>query len=142
MAHDTHAMAEGAQDSEIIEQQIEALKSVESLADTPFSALFHEARTTTPDTYRTNGYSGVTVQVRARDGEVETSNPVKTRRGEHLRGTDAWDGKVSLAVKPFMDVPTARDWIIQQLRDLQQTYQAREQREAERQKIESGEWSR
>lgn len=106
-----------------VEAQIDELKNADSLAGTPFSKLFHEARTTTPDNIRTNGYSGVTVQVRVRDGKFEVHDePVKTRQGEHLRGTDSWDGKVSLVVKPFMDTHTARQEIIRQLRQLKRRY--------------------
>lgn len=109
--------------SEIVDEQIEAVKNADSLAETPFSKLFHEARTSTPNNMRTNGYSGVTVQVRVRDGEFEVhDSPVKTRQGEHLRGTDAWDGKVSLVVKPFMETRTARDEIVRQLRALKRSY--------------------
>lgn len=124
--------------SEVVDAQIETIRGAESLADTPFSKLFHEARTT-----GRNRATGVTLQVRVRDGEFEAHDtPVKTRQGEHLRGTDAWDGMVSLPVKPFMDTGTARQGIIRQLRDIQRRYQAQEEREAEREKIESGEWSR
>jgi hypothetical protein len=118
--------------SEVIEAQIESVKNADSLAQTPFSKLFHEARTTTPDTHRTNGYSGVTVQVRVRDGEFEVHGiPVKTRQGEHLRGSDAWDGKISLVVKPFMETKTARSEIIRQLRNLSKKYRRNAQKEAE-----------
>jgi len=118
--------------SEVVEEEIEAVKNADSLAETRFSKLFHEARTTTPDNHRTNGYSGVTVQVRARDGELEVhDSPVKTRQGEHLRGTDSWDAKISLIVKPFMETRTARDEIIRQLRGLAKTYRRNAQKEAE-----------
>lgn len=119
--------------SATVDEQIENLRGIESLADTPFSKLFHEARTS-----KSRVYSGVTLQVRVRDGEVEGHDtPVKTRQGEHLRGTDAWDSKVSLPVKPFMDVQTARQEIVYQLKNLQRTYLVREQREEEREKLEA-----
>jgi hypothetical protein len=118
--------------SDVVAEQIETVKDADSLADTAFSALFHEARTSTPDNHRTNGYSGVTVQVRVRDGEFEVhDDPVKTRQGEHLRGTDAWDAKVSLTVKPFMETRTARDEIVRQLRAFQRNQSAKEQRKAQ-----------
>lgn len=101
----------------VVASTIEDLRGRESLAETAFSALFHEARTSSSRTY-----SGVTAQVRVRDGDVEVSTPVKTRQGEHLRGTDAWDGMVSLPVHPFMEVRTARQDIIRQLRDVQRRY--------------------
>ena len=103
---------------EVVENTIEAVKNADSLGETVFSKLFHEARTT-----GRNRATGVTLQVRVRDGEFEVhSNPVKTRQGEHLRGTDAWDGKVSMPVKPFMDTRTARQEIVRQLRDVKRTY--------------------
>jgi len=124
--------------SEVVDAQIETIRGAESLADTPFSKLFHEARTT-----GRNRATGVTLQVRVRDGEFEGHDtPVKTRQGEHLRGTDAWDGMISLPVRPFMETQTARQEIVRQLRDLQRRYQTQEQREEEKRKIESGEWSR
>ena len=106
--------------SDVVEAQIETVRNADSLGDTKFSKLFHEARTTTPDNIRTNGYSGVSLQVRVRDGEFEVhESPVKTRQGEHLRGTDAWDYIVSIPVKPFMDTRTARQEIVRQLKDYQ-----------------------
>ncbi len=106
--------------SDVVAEQIETIRNTDSLGETKFSQLFHDARTTTPDNHRSNGYSGVTVQVRVRDGEFEVHNsPVKTRQGEHLRGTDSWDAKVSLMVKPFMDTRTARDEIVRQLKNFQ-----------------------
>lgn len=105
-------------DVAVVENTIEAVKNADSLADTPFSKLFHEARTT-----GRNRATGVTLQVRVRDGEFQThDNPVKTRQGEHLRGTDAWDAMVSLPVKPFMDTRTARQEIVRQLGDVKRTY--------------------
>jgi len=102
----------------VVENTINAVKNADSLADTPFSKLFHEARTT-----GRNRATGVTLQVRVRDGEFEAHDePVKTRQGEHLRGTDAWDGMVSIPVKPFMDTRTAQQEIVRQLRDLKRTY--------------------
>lgn len=86
-----------------------------SLADTPFSKVFHEARTAE------SMYTGVTVQVRVRDGQLEVHNtPVKTRQGEHLRGTDQWDGMIHLPTQRFMDTQTARQELIWQLQKLQQ----------------------
>jgi hypothetical protein len=98
----------------VINDHREAIRGTDSLADTPFSELFHEARTASPRIY-----SGVTAQVRVRDGDLEVSSPVKTRQGEHLRGTDSWDGLLSLPVKPFMEVRTAQQEIRRQLKRLQ-----------------------
>jgi hypothetical protein len=110
-----------------VEEQIESVKNADSLADTPFSTLFHEARTT-----GRNRATGVTLQVRVRDGEFEVhDNMVKTRQGEHLRGTDAWDGMVSIPVKPFMETRTARNEIVRQLRGLAKTYRRKAQKEAQ-----------
>ena len=103
---------------EVVENTIEAVKNADSLGETPFSKLFHEARTT-----GRNRATGVTLQVRVCGGEFEVHNePVKTRQGEHLRGTDAWDGMVSIPVKPFMDTRTAQQEIVRQLRDVKRTY--------------------
>jgi hypothetical protein len=115
-------MEEATKAADVVSAARDQLRDATSLADTPFSALFHAARTSTPDRAGTHGYSGVTVQVRVRDGQIETSDPVKTRQGEHLRGTDAWDGMVSLPVKPFMTVRTARQEICYRLRDVEQRY--------------------
>lgn len=122
---------------EVVEEQIKTVRNAESLGETQFSRLFHEARTTTPDNNRTNGYSGVTLQVRVSDdGEFEVHDkPAKTRQGEHLIGTDAWDGKVSMPVRPFLETRVARQEIVRQLRDVKQTYLTREQHEEERQKV-------
>jgi len=120
---------DAADATDVIDAEIDRLQGADSLAETPYAALFHTARTSTPDTPGNSGYTGVTCQVRVRDGEIETSDPVKTRQGQHLRGTGSWDGKLSLTVKPFLDVNTARQEIVRQLRDLQRTYQVRAQRE-------------
>lgn len=121
--------------SDVVDAEMERLRGVESLADTPYSRLFHEARTSTPHSARTNGYSSVTVQVRVTEnGQVETSEPVKTRQGEHLRGTDQYDGKISIPVQPFLDVRTARQEIVRQLRDLLRKYAEAERRERERER--------
>ena len=115
-------MSNPTEAADVISAAREQLRDASSLADTPFSAVFHAVRTSTPDRAGTHGYSGVTVQVRVRDGQIETSTPVKTQQGEHLRGTDAYDGTVSLPVRPFMQVSVARDEIRRQLRDVEQQY--------------------
>ena len=115
--------------SDVIEAQIDELKNADSLADTPFSMLFHKARTS-----KSRVYSGVSLQVRVRDGGIEVhDNPVKTRQGEHLRGTDAWDSMISLPVKSFMETRTAKDEIIRQLRSWLQNEVAKEARQNEQQ---------
>lgn len=120
--------------SDVVDAEMERLRGVESLADTPFARLFHEARTSTPHSAERHGYNQVTIQVRVSEsGEIETSEPVKTRKCQHLRGTERYDGKISLTVKPFLDVRTARKEIVRQLRDLARSYARREQREQERQ---------
>ena len=114
-----------ANKAEVVAEQIETVKEADSLGDTQFSKLFHEARTT-----GRNRATGVTLQVRVKDGEFEVHDkPVKTRQGEHLRGTNAWDSMVSLPVKPFMDTGTARDEIVRQLRAFQRNQAAKEERE-------------
>jgi len=116
--------------SDVVEAQIEAVKEADTLGETKFSKLFHDARTT-----GRNRATGVTLQVRVKDGEFEVhDSPVKTRQGEHLRGTNAWDSMVSLPVKPFMDTRTARDEIVRQLRAFQRNQAAKESRKEEMQK--------
>ena len=113
--------AQQTEAADVVEDTIDAVMDADSLAETPFSKLFHEARTTSR-----NRATGVTLQVRVSDGEFEVHDtPVKTRQGEHLRGTDAWDSMISIPVKPFMETQTARDEIVRQLRAFQrhqQTY--------------------
>jgi len=105
-------------EADAVEAQIETIKNADTLGETQFSQLFYDARTT-----GRNRATCVTVQVRVCDGEFEVhEEPVKTRQGEHLRGTDAWDGKVSLPVKPFMETRTARQEIVRQLKDVQRNY--------------------
>ena len=103
-------MTDDTEPTDIIGAQIKQLKQADTLADTPFSGLFHQARTAN------SMYSGVSQQARVRSGEIETAEPVKTRQGEHLRGTDAYDSMITLPCKSFMRVETARDEIIRQLR--------------------------
>jgi hypothetical protein len=104
--------------ADVVGAQIEEVKEADSLADTPFSKLFHEARTT-----GRNRATSMTLQVRVRNGEFEVhDSPVKTRQGEHLRGTGAWDHMVKLPVKAFMDTQTAKNEITRQLKRLQQQY--------------------
>ena len=110
--------AEANEAVEVVENTINTVKNADNLGETPFSTLFHEARTT-----GRNRATGVSLQVRVRDGEFEVhDDPVKTRQGEHLRGTDAWDAIISIPVKPFMDTQTARDEILRQLRVVKRTY--------------------
>lgn len=107
----------------VVGQQIETVENADRIAETEFGALFHEARTTTREKPGTSGYSSVVVQVRVRDGEFETHDEVvKTRQGETLRGTGAWDGTVSLPVRPFMETDTARSELLVQLRHLRKWY--------------------
>ena len=113
--------------SEVVAEQIETVRNAESLGETQFSKLFHDARTT-----GRNRATGVSLQVRVRDGEFEVhDNPVKTRQGEHLRGTDAWDSIISIPVKPFMDTQTAKQEIVRQLKVWQRNQAANEQRKEE-----------
>lgn len=123
-----NAAGDAEQRKNIVVDTRDRLAVIESLADTPFSGLFHAARTARAH------HSSATVQVRVRDGEIETSDPVMERSSEHLRGTDAWNGMISLPTKAFMTVESARSQISHQLRDLQQTYgrEAQRVREAER----------
>ena len=117
-----------ANDADVIDAQIKAVQNADSLGETKFSKLFHQARTT-----GRNRATGVTLQVRVRGGEFEVhDSPVKTRQGEHLRGTDAWDAMVSIPVKPFMDTRTARDEIVRQLRNFQRNQAAKAERERHR----------
>ncbi len=106
-----------------IQSEIERIRNADTIGETKFSKLFHEARTTTPSGVRTNGYSGVSVQIRVKDGELQVHNdPVKTRQGEHLRGTDKWDSIISIPVKPFMETRTAKNEITRQLKEFSRRY--------------------
>lgn len=120
--------------ADALETEAERVRDADSLADTPWSALFHVSRTTKTDL--NGGYSSVEVQYRATVNGVEThSEPVKTRQGEHLRGTDAWDGTIKLRVEPFKTTSHAAERIAGQLereaRHLRQRAE-RARREAER----------
>lgn len=105
-----------------IEDVIQEVRDADSIAETPFSSLFHEARTTN------TMYSTVSVQVRVIDGgKFETHpSPVKTRQGEHLRGTDAWDTIISLPVVPFMKTEIARNELVRRLERWKQNEQQKQ----------------
>lgn len=103
-----------ATDTDAEADAVEQVKAAESLAETPWSALFHEARTTSR-----RHYTSVAVPFsEGDDGEIQVGDVVKTRQGEHyhVRNT-SWDGVVSLPVQPFMDTETARQEIVRKLRD-------------------------
>jgi hypothetical protein len=117
------------EDVEVVEEWIDKLRGVDSLADTPFSELFHEARTSTPDHAGTHGYSGVSACFKIDGGELTVADPVKTRQGEHLRGTDAYDGMLGLHVRPFMPVHEATDRIVHQLQRWARLERAKIERE-------------
>ncbi len=92
---------------------VEDVKNAENLSETPWSKLFHEARTTSR-----RHYNGVAVPFNVNDGEIEVGDVVKTRQGEHfhVRNT-SWDGVMSLPVRAFMDTETARQEIVRKLRE-------------------------
>jgi len=96
-------------DTNAIEALIREVGTADRLADTPFSALFHEARTTSRRIY-----SSVTVRVHVEDGEVTVGDPVKTEPGQHYRPHEGQP--IHLRIQPFMDTRTARQEIIRQLR--------------------------
>lgn len=118
--------------SDVIEAQIDTVNNADRLAETEFSKLFHEARTS-----KSRVYSGVALQVRVTDdGEFEAHRePVKTRQSEHLRGTDAWDSIITLPVKSFMETRTAKSEIIRQLKAWLQNQSAAEARQAEQERL-------
>lgn len=113
--------------SDVVSDAIETIRCAESLADTAFGTLFHEARTTSR-----RHYTSVSAVWRVCDGELEVGSVVRTRQGEHYHTRDApYDGVVSLPVRPFMEVRTARQEIVRQLRGLRRTYLVSEQHEQE-----------
>jgi len=96
----------------------ENVKQADSLSETEFSGLFHVARTTTPDSRQSNGYSSVSVPVHfGEDGDYVVGAVVKTRRGEHyhVRNSNYWNAVISIPVKPFMETQVAKDEILRQI---------------------------
>jgi len=84
----------------------ERFKKEDSLKGTPFSDLYHVARTTSTDIF-----TGVSVPVNysVETDVITTGKPVKTRQGEHfhVRNTQ-WDFVIGLPVQPFMTTRTAK----------------------------------
>jgi len=114
-AEELRSKAETNEDrADVLEDEAERVRNADSLADTPWSALFHVSRTSRRE--QNGGHSTVEVQYRATVDGVEThSQPVKTRGGEHLRGTDSWDGSIKLRVEPFKALTRAAERIAEQL---------------------------
>lgn len=97
------------------------LKNVDSLANTPFGALFHAARTTSK-----SQYSGVSVAVNVADDGIEVGDVVKTRQGEHYHVRNSnWDAVISLPVRAFMKTSVAKSEISRQLKRVKRTQAAR-----------------
>lgn len=99
--------------ADTIDELRDELSGVDSLADTPFSELFHVARTSSKHVH-----TGVSLPVRIDGGGVEVGSPVKTERGQRFRTNADWDTTISLPVRPFMTVDVARQEIRRQLRDV------------------------
>lgn len=111
-------MAQNNANIDAVEAEIDAVKNADSLADTPFSQLFHAARTSSRQ-YHT----GVSMPVRVRDGELQVGSVVKTAQGEHHHVRDApWDTTLGLPVKPFMGTRVARQLLVEQLEDLKKRH--------------------
>jgi hypothetical protein len=97
-----------------MQELITTIKNSDSLAETPFSQLFHKSRTTSPRVW-----NSVTVPIRLNDGNIEVGDTVKTRQGEHFHvRNSSWDTTVSLGIKPFLDTRTARQEIVRQLKEI------------------------
>ena len=92
----------------------EQFKQTKKLKDTPFSKLFHEARSSS-----TQYHNSTAIAVKLVDGEIKTHTVVKIQRGEHyhVRGTE-WDGIVTLGMQPFMETTTAKTRITRQLKQI------------------------
>ena len=91
------------------------VRNADSIAETPWSKLFHEARTTSRKTY-----TSVSVPVSVTSDGVKVGDVVKTRQGEHFHMRDtSWDGVISLPVKPFMDTQTARQELSRRLKEFE-----------------------
>jgi hypothetical protein len=95
------------------------VKEAETLGETEFSKLFHEARTSSSQTF-----NGVSVPVKVNEGEiVDIGNVVKTRKGEHFHVRDScWDNVISLPVRPFMETKVAKPHINRQIKEILRHY--------------------
>jgi len=94
----------------VLRDTLKHVKDAERIGDTPFSDLYHQARTSSPQTW-----GGVAAPVWVEENGVRVEEAVTTRRGEHYRHNAA-DMVVSLPVKPFMVTATARNGIVRSLR--------------------------
>lgn len=116
-------MAQNNANIDAVEAEIDAVKNAESLADTPFSQLFHEARTSSR-----RYHTGVSIPVRVRNGELQVGSVVKTAQGENHHVRDApWDATFGLPVKPFMETRVAKQLLVEQLEDLKRRFIAAQQ---------------
>lgn len=100
----------------------ERVRNLDSLADTKWSRLFHEARTCD------GSVQSVSIAVRVRGGAVEVGIPLRTRQGEthHVRNETRWDGTVSIQARPFMSTDCATKAISDELRGLAQAVAAKQ----------------
>lgn len=116
--------------SAVIEAQIDAIKTADSLAETPFAELFHEARTTSRDRA-----TGVSAPLRVRDGRIEVGTVHYTQQGMHHHVRDApWDTTIGLSVVPLMGIDRARSQLVRQLEDQYRREITREDHEERRQR--------
>lgn len=119
--------------ADVLAEVIEDVKSANSLGDTCFSALFHEARTTTPARAPNGVYNSVAVGINLSDDGISVTSTVKTRRGEHCRWESA-DRSISLSVKPFLKTQVARRTIVRQLERIERRYRHRAQKQKDRER--------
>lgn len=95
------------------ERQIEALEALRNevleadrIGETRLSELFHEARTSRPDVWKS-----ATAFINIVDGEAVVDHVEKLRDGYWSPETrDRFDALISVGVRPFMDSATFRGW--------------------------------
>ncbi|WP_226042486.1 hypothetical protein [Natrinema sp. DC36] len=102
------------------QQKLDAIETIhnqvreaDSLADTPFSELFHEARTS--DKRYTGATADYTLEIE--DGEPTLTQQVcvKTRQGEHWMPDNDPDLSIGMHAKPFLGTEEAKQRITDQL---------------------------
>lgn len=108
--------AQKATDAATYNAAKDELSGINSLADTPWSELFHAARADKTWADKV----GVTVTVE--DGRVVTGDVVTMQQGEHYhaRNSNKWDGVVTMRTKAFMTVEEAVAFIRGDLQQLAQ----------------------
>lgn len=98
---------------ETLEDLREQVQDADKLADTPFSELFHEARTSNQIYNKINCY----YQIDPDTGSISQLTLFKLQQGEHiLDHPNAADFSASLPRKPSMTTEYAKQLIVESLR--------------------------